>query len=82
MNKEEYQENRVRRGKRDAGNNVDGLGDPYRVRWHFALVTTVVSGVLLFLWDNKKHLGLKRNKLYLMGTLSHNKAPCEFYVLT
>jgi hypothetical protein len=50
MDEEEYQKHRVRRGKCDASDHVYGLGDPYRVGRHFALVAAaVVSDVLLLL---------------------------------
>lgn len=53
MDEEEYQKHCVCRRKRDAGDNVDGLGNPYRVRWHFTLVGAVASDVLLFLGEKK-----------------------------
>lgn len=49
MDEEEYQKHCVCRRERDAGDNVDGLGDPYRMWWHFTLVGAVASNVLLFL---------------------------------
>jgi len=51
VDKEEYQEHRVRCGKRDAGDDVNGFSDSYRMRRHFTFVSaTVVSYVLLFLY--------------------------------
>lgn len=53
MDEEEYQKHRVRRGKRNAGDDVDGLGDPYRMWRHFAfVVAAVVSNILFFLENN------------------------------
>jgi len=52
MNEEEYQKHCVCRRKCDASDNVDGLGDPYRVWRHFTFVAAVASDILLFL--NKK----------------------------
>lgn len=53
MDEEEYQKHRVRRGKRDASDHVYGLGDPYRVRRHFALVAAAVAPDILLLLQRK-----------------------------
>lgn len=51
MNKEEYQKHRVRRGKCDAGDDVDRFGNPYWMRRHFTLVAAVVSNTLILLYN-------------------------------
>lgn len=49
VDEEEYQEQRVCRGERDAGYDVDGFGNPYRVRWHLTLAAVAPDVWLLFL---------------------------------
>jgi len=53
MDEEEYQKHRVRRGKCDVGDHVDGLGDPYRMGRHFTFVAAVASDILFFLNETK-----------------------------
>lgn len=67
MNEEEYQKHRVRRWKCDAGDDVDRLGDPYRVRWHFTLVAAaVVPNTLIFLQQNQTQFIRVRFNVYKM----------------